>query len=96
MAEADWLAEGFEQLESVQAWHIQVEQQNVREGIGYAIGKSILAFQIGQSVESILYSFQMTGDLSFFEGLLKKKQVVCIVLRDKDVEGTVHELGKAR
>jgi hypothetical protein len=74
----------FENFKAVAAWHVKVEDDQVREGKFRPVGVVSAAFEVRKGLFAIPNEFETEGALGIERASLYKRDIVGIVLNDQD------------
>jgi hypothetical protein len=80
----------FENFKTRFPGHIDVQEDQEREGMAFAVGEGPLAGEVIESLLTIRHGGERVGRAGDFESVLKKEDVVLLVFGVKDYACGIH------
>src|SRR5687768_2315241 len=74
----------LQNLETIFAWHLQIEQQQVRQRMFVAIGKAAIAREVRDRLISVVHVLHWNIEAQLLEGALKHQKIIFTIFRDED------------
>lgn len=81
-----------EQLQSAKSRHFEIEDDDFRERMLFAIGKGAVSLKIINRVQAVSNPMDRIINMVFFESALEEEEVSWIIFDDENGKGLLHRL----